>query len=181
MPGATLSTGTHVITAVYEGDADNASSASAPIAEVIQRGAPTSTQTTSGTQTSGTPTATPILTPLTPVEPSNAFRFARVRVTARELRLSFDYPGEGTLDALVTTRRPGASAARLRPGPSRVSVGKLHDSAGAAQTKTLRVRLTRRGRRILTRRGKLPIRLSLVFTPAGGQSARQAHKYTVRR
>jgi hypothetical protein len=96
------------------------------------------------------------------------------------LRVSFDYPGKGTLDALVTTRRPGAQTARLRPGPHRVTVGKLHDRADRAQTKTLVIPLTGRGRHILRRRGKLPIRLSLVFTPDGGQSARQAHKYTVR-
>jgi hypothetical protein len=111
---------------------------------------------------------------------SNAFSFARVRVGARALRLSFDYPGSGTLDALVTTRRPGAASARLRPGPHRLSVGKLHDRATGAQTKTLVVPLTRGARRLLARRGKLPIRLSLVFTPDGGQSARQAHKYMVR-
>ena len=64
--------------------------------------------------------------------PSNAFNFARVRVRPRVLRVGFDYPGRGTLDVLVTTRRPGAQTARLRPGPHRVTVGKLHDSADRA-------------------------------------------------
>jgi hypothetical protein len=65
----------------------------------------------------------------------------------------------------VTTRRRGAAAARLRPGPHRVTVGKLHDRASAAQTKTLVIPITSRRKHILSRRGKLPIRLSLVFPP----------------
>jgi hypothetical protein len=178
---ASLGVGTHVIRALYKGDADNAASESTPLSQVVSgNGSSSATPTASSTSTTAAATPPPLLAPPTPVEPSNAFRFARVRVSARELRLRFDYPGDGTLDALVTTHRLGASAARLRPGPNRLSVGKLHDSASGAQTKTLRVRLTSRGRQILARRGKLPIRLSLVFTPTGGQSARQTHKYTVR-
>jgi hypothetical protein len=61
-----------------------------------------------------------------------------------------------------------------------VTVGKLHDSAESPQTKTLRVPLSHRAQTILARRGKLPIRLSLVFTPEGGQSSRQVREYTVR-
>ena len=119
--------------------------------------------------------------PLAPSEPDNAFAFAPVRVGLHQLRLGFDYPGRGTLDVLVTTRRPGAaSAARLRPGPRRVRLGRLHDSAESPQTKTLRVPLSHRAKAILARRGRLPIRLSLVFAPEGGRSSRQAHKYTVR-
>jgi hypothetical protein len=88
---------------------------------------------------------------------------------------STDYPGRGTLDVLVTTCRSGAaSSTHLRPGPRSVAVGKLHDSAESSQTKTLRVPLSHRAQTILARRGKLPIRLSLVFTPEGGQSSRQA-------
>ena len=60
----------------------------------------------------------------------DAFSFARVRVSARVLRLRFDYPGRGPLNALVTTRRPGAEAARLRVGADRVSVGKLQRPVG---------------------------------------------------
>jgi hypothetical protein len=120
-------------------------------------------------------------------EPSNAFAFARVRVGVHQLRLGFDYPGRGTLDVFVTTRRLGAaSSARSAPGPQR-------DGGEAArhprtcttpenpQTKTLRVPPSHRTQTILARRGKLPIRLSLVYRPEGGQSSRQARAYTVRR
>jgi hypothetical protein len=129
---------------------------------------------------SGTPPAAAPPLIAVPPEQSNAFTFAQVRVGVHQLRIGFDYPGRGTLDVLVTTRRPGASSARLRPGGRRVGVGRLHDSAGGPETHTLRVPLTDRGQSILARRGKLPIRLSLVFTPEGGQSARLARKYTVR-
>ena len=128
----------------------------------------------------GTPPAAapPLIT--VPSEPANAFEFARVRVGVQQLRLGFDYPGRGTLDVLVTTRPPGAASASLRPGGRRVTVGKLRDRAENPETHTLRVPLTHRGTSILGRRGKLPVRLSLVFTPDGGQSSRQARKYTVR-
>jgi hypothetical protein len=70
-----------------------------------------------------------------------------------------------------------SGAAGLRPGPRRVRVGRLHDSADGPETHTLRVPITHRGQSILARRGKLPIRLSPVFTPDGGQSSRQARQY----
>jgi hypothetical protein len=44
----------------------------------------------------------------------------------------------------------------------------------------LRVPISHRGERLLARRGKLPVRISLVFTPDGGQSSRQARTFTVR-
>lgn len=114
----------------------------------------------------------------------DAFSFARVRVSARVLRLRFDYPGRGPLNALVTTRRPGAEAARLRAGAHRVSVGKLHDNADSAQTTTLVIPLTRHGRRILApvqapelRCGQGPkshgITLSRSVSSASGPSARR--------
>jgi hypothetical protein len=171
-----LAVGNDAITAVYSGDSNNLPSAGA----VLQMVKAASSSSAGGRSSAASP---PVLAPPFVAEsPSNAFGFARVRVRPQELRLSFDYPGRGTLDALVTTRRPGsAAAARLRPGPHRVAVGKLHDSADGAVTKTLRIPLTAHGRRILARRGKLPIRLSLVFTPDGGQSARQARKFTAHR
>jgi hypothetical protein len=168
------------VTITYTGDDASVRSSSAPLEQVI--GPPTASSSSgSGSSSSSTPASPPAASGLSGLgSPSNAFNFARVRVGVRALRLGFDYPGRGTLDAIVTTRRPGAESARLRPGPHRVTVGKVHDSADSAQTKTLVIPLTRRGRRILAHRGKLPIRVSLVFTPDGGPSARQAHKYTVR-
>jgi hypothetical protein len=137
-----------------------------------------------GGAASGSSAAPPLAPPpvlVAPSEPSNAFAFGRVRVGVHQLRLGFDYPDRGTLDVLVTTRRPGAaSAAGLRPGPHSVRVGRLHDSADGPETHTLRVAITHRGESILARRGKLPIRLSLVYTPDGGQPSRQARKFTVR-
>jgi hypothetical protein len=171
-----LAVGNDAITAVYSGDSNNLPSAGA-VLQMVKAAA--SSSAGGGSSAASPPVLAP---PLVAESPSNAFGFARVRVRPQELRLSFDYPGRGTLDALVTTRRPGsAAAARLRPGPHRVAVGKLHDSADGAVTKTLRIPLTARGRRILARRAKLPLRLSLVFTPDGGQSARQARKFTVHR
>ena len=171
-----LPVGNNPITAAYSGDSNNLPSTGA-VQQIVNTA--TSSSMGGGSSVAAPPTLAP---PLLAESPPNAFGFARVRARPKVLHLSFDYPGRGTLDVLVTTRRPGsAAAARLRPGPHRVTVGKLHDSADAPVTKTLRIPLTGRGRRILARRGKLPIRLSLVFTPDGGESARQARKFTVRR
>ena len=85
-----------------------------------------------------------------------------------------NYPVRGKLDVLVTTRAPGASAAR------QMRVGRLHDSAVGPETHTLRVPLTHRGQSMLGDRGKLPVRLTLVFTPDGGQPSRRLGTYTMR-
>ena len=130
--------------------------------------------TSSGGATSSTPaTITPPPAAL-PLAPSSTFAFARVRLGVHQLRLGFDYPVRGKLDVLVTTRTPGASAAR------QMRVGRLHDSAVGPETHTLRVPLTHRGQSMLGDRGKLPIRLTLVFTPDGGQPSQRLGTYTMR-
>ncbi|HEX3317563.1 MAG TPA: hypothetical protein VHR88_06065, partial [Solirubrobacteraceae bacterium] len=118
----------------------------------------------SGSTSSAAPPVVPPPLIVALTEPSNAFSFARVRVGVHQLRLGFDYPGSGKLDVLVTTRRPrGASAASLRPGPHSLRIGRLRDSADGRETHTLRVPISHRGERLLARRGKLPVRISLVF------------------
>ena len=130
--------------------------------------------TSSGGATSSTPaTVTPPPAAL-PLAPSSTFAFARVRLGVHQLRLGFDYPVRGKLDVLVTTRTPGASAAR------QMRVGRLHDSAVGPETHTLRVPLTHRGQSMLGDRGKLPIRLTLVFTPDRGQPSQRLGTYTMR-
>jgi hypothetical protein len=134
--------------------------------------------TTRPTTISPRPASPPALPELSP---DNAFRFPRVRARKAGLTFVFDFPGAGTLDALATTRKLGAHTAVLRPGPHRTAVGRLHASAQGPGPRRLRLRINRRGRRILAIRHRLPVRLSLVFTPTGGQSSRQARKVTIRR
>jgi DNA-binding beta-propeller fold protein YncE len=121
----------------------------------------------------------PLIAPPAELSPDNAFLFPRVTTAPDgETTFTFDFPGRGTLDALATTHKLRAHAAVLRPGPNRVAVGRLHASADAPGPRIFHLPLNATGRRILAIRGKLPIRLTLVYTPTGGQSSRQARKYT---
>jgi hypothetical protein len=171
---SSLSVGGHAVTAVYGGDANNQGSTSPALSQVVDA-AP------AAPAASPTPAPPPPLAPLPPGEfsPPNAFAFATVAIERDGLRFTFDFPGPGTLDALATTHRLTAKTARLRPGPHRLSVGRLHASADGPGPRTFRLPLNANGRRILAIRGKLPIRLSLVYTPTGGQNSRQARKYTI--
>ncbi len=82
----------------------SATATSAGVAVVV----PPSTSNTQSTGAASSQTVNGNVPPsVVTSEPSNAFAFARVRVGAHQLRLGFDYPGRGTLDVLVTTRRSG--------------------------------------------------------------------------
>ncbi|MFL5852322.1 MAG: Ig-like domain-containing protein [Solirubrobacteraceae bacterium] len=176
----TLLPATHSITAAYTGDVANAPSLSAVRSQVVN-GAPGARAARADRARRRQAPARRRLS--TSARPRRVQFRARARQRAG-IAAALYYPGRGPLNALVTTRRPGAEAARLRAGAHRVSVGKLHDNADSAQTTTLVIPLTRHGRRILApvqapelRCGQGPkshgITLSRSVSSASGPSARR--------
>jgi YVTN family beta-propeller protein len=177
-------TGTYRWTAAYSGDANNtpASTACNDPNETVVVPAPAVPQQTPSSPGSAPPATPPLIPPLEP--PSNAFAFPKVTATghgANELVFVFDFTDPGQLKSLLTTHKLPAGAARLRPGPHRTAIAQKTVTRDAAGRVVVHLPINKKGRRIHSLRGKLPVRLTLVYTPNGGDPNRSARKLTLPR
>jgi hypothetical protein len=104
----------------------------------------------------GTPT--PPVTPSTPKPPSNVFTIGRAfNRTDGSVELPVSVPGGGTLVARDTQRKP--------------LIGTVQARATRSTLITLRLKPNSAARKVLAKKGKLSVKVTLAFAPTGGKSA----------
>jgi hypothetical protein len=115
--------------------------------------------------------------------PSNAFTIGHLFRDRKHgaAKLDVTLPGPGFLT--VADARRGVAVASARPIPKEPPVFIRTTSAQTSGPQTVRVflRPTAAAKKILGKRGKLPIRLQLTFTPEGGMTATQGYEGTLRK
>jgi len=105
------------------------------------------------------------------IEPTSAFTVTKVRrKKSGAISATVQVPNSGTLAAGdphdYALGAPGGKALLLRPGVADVSPGSV----------TVTTRPTQRARDILARRGRLKVRVKVLFTPNGGLPASRTFK-----
>lgn len=108
------------------------------------------------------PPSPPSLAP-TPVSPSNAFTFGKLKLNKKKgtATLKVNVPGAGTLTAVDAKKK----------SPKRVR--KASATASGPSVATLKLKATKSGKKTLVAKGKLQFKLSVTFTPTGGTAAAQ--------
>lgn len=96
-----------------------------------------------------------------PVKPSNAFSLLRKSISSKTggATVSVKLPGAGTLEVIGTAKN----------GKKTIKVGRTVLSASRAGTFNVQLKPSAAAKKILREKGKLPVRLTLVFTPDGGE------------
>jgi hypothetical protein len=128
--------------------------------------------------------------PPTPVALTNPFAVARQVELLRRgtlARLAATVPGAGLLRAGSPARRRVASAAKAvaakkrRATPKRKLVRATRIKVRKAGRVRVDVRLNRWGRKLLAKRGRLKLPVSLTFTPTGGKPLKTSRKVVFKR
>lgn len=127
--------------------------------------------------------------PPTPVAVTNPFAVAREVELLRRgtlARLAATVPGAGVLRAGSRARARVARAAtvaakRRRAAPKRKLVGTRLIAVRGAGDVRVDMRLTRWGRKLMAKRGRLKLPISLTFTPTGGEPSKMSRRVTFKR
>jgi hypothetical protein len=104
-----------------------------------------------------------------PAAPSNAFTFGKLKLNKKKgtATLKVNVPGAGSLTAVDVKKK-----------------GKRIKKASASSTGpaviTLSLKPTKKGRKTLKEKGKLPFKALVTFTPTGGTAASQTHGGTLK-
>jgi hypothetical protein len=124
-----------------------------------------------------------------PAAPSNAFGFQGGSVTFNNagtaVTLTFDAPGPGTFTVREAGSSPyrspdGATAARKKR-KQQALVKPVTARANAAGPVKVTVKLTPAGKKILRKKGRVKVRMSVTFAPDGGSPATQRINITFKK
>jgi hypothetical protein len=167
---SSLGVGSHGITAVYSGDANNAASTSGPLVQSVVAPAPSTPPATSTGGQGASPTVTNTVAPA-----SKQFTLSQVVARADgSVSFSLTLPGAGAIDVLETASNSSAAARASLPKPERgrFAFASKHLAATGAATMTVRVTPNARGKRAIARNRRahraLFINLWVTYTPNGG-------------
>lgn len=110
--------------------------------------------------------------PLPPAKPSNAFSLLRKSISSKTggATVSVKLPGAGTLEVIGTAKK----------GKKTIKVGRTVLKANQAGTFNLVFKPSAAAMKILKEKGKLPVKLELVFTPTGGDENDSSSSLTLK-
>lgn len=104
----------------------------------------------------------PVVTPPVVVPPSNAFSLTKKAISSK------------TGKATISLKLPGAGkvvmVGKAKNGKKTISVGKVTLNAAKAGTFNLTLTPSNAAKRVLKKKGKLKVKLSITFTPTGGSA-----------
>lgn len=120
-----------------------------------------------GSSGGGTPTPPP-------VKPNNVFSLLRKSISSKTggANLSFKLPGAGKLEVVATAKvQSGGPNGRKRALVAKtIMVGKVTLNASKAGTYNVPLRPSGAAMKALRKKGSLPVKLKLTFTPTGGDA-----------
>jgi ABC-type phosphate transport system substrate-binding protein len=95
-----------------------------------------------------------------PLKPSNAFSLLRKSISSKTggATVSVKLPGAGTLEVIGTAKK----------GKKTIRVGRTVLDASKAGTFSVQLKPSAAAMKVLREKGKLPVKLELIFTPDGG-------------
>lgn len=107
-----------------------------------------------------------------PVKPSNAFSLLRKSISSKTggATVSVKLPGAGTLEMVGTAKQ----------GKKQIKVGRTVLNATQAGTFNLTLKPSAAAMKALKGKGKLPVKLELTFTPAGGDESDTTSSLTLK-
>jgi hypothetical protein len=92
--------------------------------------------------------------------------------------VSVTVPGAGVLNL---SQAPAATTSRAVAAATRKLVKRAIKTVTAAGKVKVKMRLTRKGQRVLRKKGKLRVRLAVTFTPTGGTANTEFTKVTIKK